>query len=216
MSRVECLPSFFFEIFCFRMYPAMAQITAETTTTVTIRPIATADNPSSWVVCLFVASSSVFLKVVVVPDDGIVVDEVEAEAEFVSRCFVVDTGVSDSELIVVLELEYIDCVVEEDVFSVEVVETIARGESVVCDNGYEDNMVNWDVDIGNVEVDDRGSIADDVDRGPMVEEDVGEAAEGFVVDIGVVSVLVQSNVQSNALDEAKHCQQLSLFLNVPL
>lgn len=178
------------------MYPAMAQITAETTTTVTIRPIATADNPSSWVVCLFVASSSVFLKVVVVPDDGIVVDEVEAEAEFVSRCFVVDTGVSDSELIVVLELEYIDCVVEEDVFSVEVVETIARGESVVCDNGYEDNMVNWDVDIGNVEVDDRGSIADDVDRGPMVEEDVGEAAEGFVVDIGVVSVLVQSKTNT--------------------
>lgn len=47
-------------------------------------------------------------------------------------------------------------------FSVEVVEAIAGGESVVCDDGYED----WDVDICNVEVDDgdRVSIVDDVDR----------------------------------------------------
>lgn len=196
------------------MYPAMAKITAETTTTATIRPIATADNPSSWVVCLFVSSSSVFRKVVVVPDDDIFVgkDEAVAEAvdvltrfeEVVSCCFAVDTGVSDSELIVVLELKYICCVVE-DVFSVKVVEAIAGGESVVCDNGCEDNIVDWDVDIGNVEVDvgDRSSIVDDVDRGPIVEEDVGEdvdiveAAEGFAVDISVVSVLVQSKTNTS-------------------
>lgn len=40
--------------------------------------------------------------------------------------------------------------------------------------------------------------------------------EGFAVDIDSVAVLVQLNVQSIALDEAKHCQQLSLLLNVPL
>lgn len=146
------------------MYPAMAKITATTTAIATMRPIATADNPSSWVVCLFVALPSVLLKVVVVPDDDIVVDEAVVVPtrfeEVVSCCFVVDTGVSDSELIVV-----------EDVFSVKVVEAIAGGESVVCNNGYEDNVVDWDVDIGYVEVDvgDRSSIVDDVDRGPIVE-----------------------------------------------
>lgn len=88
------------------MYPAMAKITATTTATATMRPIATADNPSSWVVCLFVASPSVLLKVVVVPEVGsFTVDvvgkvEVEDEAadvtipfeEVVSGCFVVDTN----------------------------------------------------------------------------------------------------------------------------
>lgn len=207
----------------------MAKITAETTTTATIRPIAIADNPPSWVVCLFVSSSSVFHKVVVVPDDDIFVgkDEAVAEAvdvptrfdEVVSRWFVVDTGISDLELVVVLELEYIVCVVE-NVFSVEVVEAITGGESVVCDDGYED----WDVDICNVEVDvgDRVSIVDDVDRWPNVEEgvcenvDIVETAEVNVADICVVSLPVQSKVQSNTLDEAKHCKQLSLLLNVPL
>lgn len=167
VSRVECSLSFFFEIFCLSMCPAMAKITAETTTTATIRPIAIADNPPSWVVCLFVSSSSVFHKVVVVPDDDIFVGKDEAVAEtvdvptrfeeVVSRCFVVDTGISDLELVVVLELEFIVCVVE-NVFSVEVVEAIAGGESVVCDDGYE----NWDVDEGNVEVEvgDRGFIVD--------------------------------------------------------
>lgn len=111
------------------MYPAMAKITTETTTMATIRPIAATDNPSSWIVCLFVSLSSVFLKVRVVPDDNIFVGKYEAVAEAVdvlSCCFVVDTGVSNSELIVVLALEYIVCVFD-DVFSMEVVEAIAEG-----------------------------------------------------------------------------------------
>lgn len=111
------------------MYPAMAKITAEATTIATIRPIAATDNPSSWIVCLFVSLSSVFLKVIVVPDDDIFVGKYEAVAaavDVLSCCFVVDTGVSNSELIVVLELEYIVCVFE-DVFSMEVVEAIAEG-----------------------------------------------------------------------------------------
>lgn len=112
------------------MYPAMAKITTEATTIAAIRHIATTDNPSSWVVCLSVFSSSVFLKVIVVPDDDIFVGKYEAVAEAVdvpkrfeevlSCCFVVVTGVSNSELIVDLELEYIVCVFE-DVFSMEVV-----------------------------------------------------------------------------------------------
>lgn len=112
------------------MYPAMAKITTEATTIAAIRLIATTDNPSSWVVCLSVSSSSVFLKVIVVPDDDIFVGKYEAVAEAVdvpkrfeevlSCCFVVVTGVSNSELIVDLELEYIVCVFE-DVFSMEVV-----------------------------------------------------------------------------------------------
>lgn len=86
------------------MYPAMAKITATTTATATMRPIATADNPSSWVVCLFFASPSVLLKVVVIPEvkpftvDVVGEVEVEDEAadetipleEVVSGCFVVD------------------------------------------------------------------------------------------------------------------------------
>lgn len=97
--------TYFLKIFCFSMYPAMAKITVATTTTATIRPIATADILSFWVVCLFVCSSSLIPKVVVVPDDvtftvDIVVgkDKVVDEAvdektpfeEGVSGCFVVD------------------------------------------------------------------------------------------------------------------------------
>lgn len=191
------------------MYPAMAKIRAATTPMATITPIATVDNPSLLAVCWFVASSSVLLKVKVAPDDDkdeVVTDAVNELAWFeeaVSRCLVIDTDFSDSELSVVIELEYIVCVVEY-VFSSEVIEAIAGGESVVWDN---DCIVDSDVDITNVgvnvvDITDVG--VDGVDRGSIATE----------VDGGVVSVLVQS-VQSNALDEAKHCQQLLLLLNVP-
>lgn len=90
---------------CLIMYPAMATITTTTTATATMRPIATADNPSTWLVCLFVASSSVLLKVLVVPEvipftvDVVGRVEVVDKAadvtipfmEVVPGCFVVDT-----------------------------------------------------------------------------------------------------------------------------
>lgn len=158
LSRVECSLFFFFVIICFSMYPAMTTITVATTPAAAMRPIATFENALSWVVCLSVASSPVS-KVVVVSDvetftvdvvgEVKVVDEtVEVSTrvvKVVSRCFVVDTDVSDP--IAVLELGYV---------------------------------------------------------------------EEFAFDIDSVAVLVQLNVQSIALDEAKHCQQLSLLLNVPL
>lgn len=83
----------------------MATITATTTTTATMRPIATADNPSAWLVCLFVASSSALLKVLVVPEVipftvdvvgkvGVVEKVADVTLPFkevVPGCFVVDT-----------------------------------------------------------------------------------------------------------------------------
>lgn len=83
----------------------MATITATTTATATMRPIATADNPSTWFVCLFVASSSELLKILVVPEFKPFTVDVVGRVEVVDRaadvttpfkevvpgCFVVDT-----------------------------------------------------------------------------------------------------------------------------
>lgn len=99
----------------------------------------------------------------------------------------------------------------------EVVGAIDRGEPVVWDKVPDNGIVDCDVardDVVDVDMDD---VGDDVDRGLIVEEDVEDGAgEEIVVDMYVASVLVQSHVQSNALDEAKHRQQLSLLFNVPL
>lgn len=70
-------------------------------------------------------------------------------------------------------------------------------DSVVWDKVAEDNRDDWDV----LGVDADGCVDDD-DRGPIVEDDVVEdgavveAEEEDVVDMDVVSVLVQSHVQS--------------------
>lgn len=83
----------------------MATITATTTATATMRPIATADNPSTWFVCLFVASSSELLKILVVPEFKPFTVDVVGRVEVVDKaadvtipfkevvpgCFVVDT-----------------------------------------------------------------------------------------------------------------------------
>lgn len=128
-------------------------------------------------------------------------------------------------VIVVLEIEFIDCVVEDVFLTSEVVEVegpIDGGDPVVWDNVAEDDIVDWDVamdDGVDVNVND---VVEIVDRGPIVEEGavedngVVEADAGNVVGMNVVSVLVQSHVQSYALDWAEHCQQLLLLFNVPL
>lgn len=128
-------------------------------------------------------------------------------------------------VIVVLEIEFIDCVVEDVFLTSEVVEVegpIDGGNPVVWDNVAEDDVVDWDVamdDGVDVNVND---VVEIVDRGPIVEEGavkdngVVEADAGNVVGMNVVSVLVQSHVQSYALDWAEHRQQLSLLFNVPL
>lgn len=128
-------------------------------------------------------------------------------------------------VIVVLEIEFIDCVVEDVFLTSEVVEIegpIDGGDPVVWDNVAEDDIVDWDVamdDGVDVNVND---VVEIVDRGPIVEEGavedngVVEADAGNVVGMNVVSVLVQSHVQSYALDWAEHRQQLSLLFNVPL
>lgn len=99
----------------------------------------------------------------------------------------------------------------------EVVGAIDRGEPVVWDKVPDNGIVDCDVARGDVVDVDMDDVGDDVDRGPIVEEDVEDGAgEEIVVDMYVASVLVQSHVQSNALDKAKHRQQLSLLFNVPL
>lgn len=99
----------------------------------------------------------------------------------------------------------------------EVVGAIERGEPVVWAKVPDNDKVDCDVardDVVDVDMDD---IGDNVDRGPIVEEDIEDGAgEKIVVDMYVASVLVQFHVQSNVLDKAKHCQQLSLLFNVPL
>lgn len=98
------------------MYPAMTTITVATTPAVAMRPIATSENALSWVVCLSVASSPVVVvsdvescTVDVVGEVKVVDETVEVSTrveKVVSRCFVVDTDVSDS--IAVLEIEYVE------------------------------------------------------------------------------------------------------------
>lgn len=77
------------------MYPAIAKITALTTQTATMRPIATADNSSSWVIGLFVASLSVSIKVVVAPDDKIFTVEVVGKGDIVDEAVDVITPFED-------------------------------------------------------------------------------------------------------------------------
>lgn len=96
----------------------MTTITVATTPAVAMRPtcIATFENALSWVVCLSVASSPVVVvsdvescTVDVVGEVKVVDETVEVSTrveKVVSRCFVVDTDVSDS--IAVLELEYVE------------------------------------------------------------------------------------------------------------
>lgn len=104
-------------------------------------------------------------------------------------------------VIVVLEIEFIDCVVEDVFLTSEVVEVegpIDGGNPVVSDNVAEDDIVDWDVamdDGVDVNVND---VVEIVDRGPIVDEGavedngVVEADAGNVVGMNVVSVLVQS------------------------
>lgn len=100
---------------------------------------------------------------------------------------------------------------------VELVGAIDKGERVVWDKVPDNGIVDCDVAMDDVVDGDMDNANDDVDRGPTVEEDVDKGtAEEDIVDMGVPSVLVQSKVQSNELDKAKHCQQLSLLFNVPL
>lgn len=100
---IKIINTYFF--MCLIIYPAMATITATTTATATMRPIATADNPSTWFVCLFVASSSELLKILVVPEFKPFTVDVVGRVEVVDKaadvtipfkevvpgCFVVDT-----------------------------------------------------------------------------------------------------------------------------
>lgn len=131
------------------MFPTKATITVATTTTAMISPIATADISSFWVVCVFVCSSLVLPKVEVLPDDETftvdilvgkdeVVDEaVDVKTSFDSGCLVVEAGVWNSVVIVVLEIEYIDCVLEDVFLTSEVVEVdgpFDGGDPVVWDN----------------------------------------------------------------------------------
>lgn len=74
----------------------------------------------------------------------------------------------------------------------EVVGAIDRGEPVVWDKVPEDDIVKWDVAMDDVN--------DDVDRGPIVEEDVEDGAgEEIVVDMDVASVWVQSKTNTGRL-----------------
>lgn len=97
----------------------------------------------------------------------------------------------------------------------EVVGAIDRSEPVVWDKVPDNGIVDWDVAMGDVVDVAMYDVGDDVDRGPIDEDVEDGAGEEIVVDMNVASVLVQSHVQSNALDKAKHCQQLSLLFNVP-
>lgn len=180
----------------------MATITATTTATATMRPIATADNPSTWFVCLFVE----LLKILVVPEFKPFTVDVVGKVEVVEKaadvtipfkevvpgCFVVDTA--DPTFFVVLS-----CVVEDVVCTLKVAEVVGaidRGEPVVWDKVPDNGIVDCDVardDVVDVDMDDVGS---DVDRGPIVEEDVEDGAgEEIVVDMYVASVLVQSKAK---------------------
>lgn len=203
------------------MYPTMAIITVATTTTAMIIPIATADIPSFCVVCLFDCSSLVLPKVVVLPDDETitedifvgkddVVDEaVDVKTSFDSGCLGVDAGVWNSVVIVVLEIEYIDCVVEDVFLTSEVVEVESPfdgDDPVVWDNVADDDIVDCDVamDDDDLNVND---VVENVDRGWIVGDeavedidvDVVEADAGNVVGMNVVSVLVQSKTYTRKL-----------------
>lgn len=203
------------------MYPTMAIITVATTTTAMIIPIATADISSFWVVCLFDCSSLVLPKVVVLPDDETitedifvgkddVVDEaVDVKTSFDSGCLGVDAGVWNSVVIVVLEIEYIDCVVEDVFLTSEVVEVESPfdgGDPVVWDNVADDDIVDCDVamDDDDLNVND---VVENVDKGWIVGDeavedidvDVVEADAGNVVGMNFVSVLVQSKTYTRKL-----------------
>lgn len=187
----------------------MATITATTTATATMRPIATADNPSTWFVCLFVASSSELLKILVVPEFKPFTVDVVGRVEVVDKaadvtipfkevvpgCFVVDTDPWVPTFFVVLS-----CVVEDVVCTLKVAEVVGaidRGETVVWDKVPDNGIVDCDVardDVVDVDMDD---VGDDVDRGLIVEEDVEVGAwEEIVVDMYVASVLVQSKTKN--------------------
>lgn len=187
----------------------MATITATTTATATMRPIATADNPSTWIVCLFVASSSELLKILVVPEFKPFTVDVVGRVEVVDKaadvtipfkevvpgCFVVDTDPWVPTFFVVLS-----CVVEDVVCTLKVAEVVGaidRGEPVVWDKVPDNGIVDCDVardDVVDVDMDD---VGDDVDRGLIVEEDVEVGAwEEIVVDMYVASVLVQSKTKN--------------------
>lgn len=79
----------------------------------------------------------------------------------------------------------------------EVVGAIDRGEPVVWDKVPDNGIVDCDVARDDVVVVDMDDVGDDVDRGPIVEEDVEDAAgEEIVVDMYVASVLVQSETKN--------------------
>lgn len=119
-----------------------------------MRHIATADNPSSWIVCLFFDSPSILLTVVVAPDDetfsidiiiGMKEDVTISLEEVVSSCLVVDTDAWDPTFIFVYELaDIVEVFLKSEMIGV--VSVFDKSESFVWDNCAENDIVDLDVD----------------------------------------------------------------------
>lgn len=156
-----------------------------------------------WVVCVFVCLLLVLFKVEVFLDDEIfivdilvgkdeVVDEVvDVKMLFDLGCFVVEVGVWNLVVIVVFEIEYIDCVFEDVFLILEVVEVdgfFDGGDFVVWDNVVEGDKVDLNVVMDDVDVD----VNENVNWGWIVGDEVVE-------DINVVEVFVGNVVGMNVV-----------------
>lgn len=159
-----------------------------------------------WVVCVFVCLLLVLFKVEVFLDDEIfivdilvgkdeVVDEVvDVKMLFDLGCFVVEVGVWNLVVIVVFEIEYIDCVFEDVFLILEVVEVdgfFDGGDFVVWDNVVEGDKVDLNVVMDDVDVD-VNDVVENVNWGWIVGDEVVE-------DINVVEVFVGNVVGMNVV-----------------